>query len=179
MLRQPLLTVVLLVASSLAFAQHQFGAPPKYLGDCQTRVVKWQDWYNRNINEYNDRYDKLMQDFSTERLRNKDLQEDLASLREDSFFGGLGIGCGAFLVFIALRWVKQLKRLSPISPAKRQLTVMILAATWITVAGFVAQQQPQLTMHPVNMAFTVGVYSLPALLFGGIAVWWFGKAKQA
>ena len=163
-------------------AQKDFAPPPDNLKDCQAKVVEWQGWYNSNTVRYNEDYEKLMSDFATERLRNKDLQEELASSRESLVFGGIGLGSGLILAFLAwrgLRWLVRRPRLGSVSPAKKQLAAMVLAALWISISGFAAQQEPRLAIHPINMAFTVIVYSLPALLFGGIAFWWFGKAKQA
>lgn len=48
----------------------------------------------------------------------------------------------------------------------------------MTGAAVVAVNDSDLTKHPVNLLFTVLVYSIPALAFGGIGFWWFGRAVE-
>ena len=64
------------------------------------------------------------------------------------------------------------------SNRRNALAVLILGSVWITAAALIAVNDSDLSKHPVNMLFTVLVYSLPALLFGGVGFWWFGKENS-
>jgi len=87
-------------------------------------------------------------------------------------FGAIGFG-----LFMAWGILRAIKKWWPISNRRRQLITLLLMATWVTVAAAVAANDARLTYHPVNLTLSVFVYSLPALAFGGIGVWWFGRTK--
>lgn len=141
---------------------------------CRSDLAQWKDWYKTNQPIIN----ATISNLHTVQDDNARLRERLQSIEETWLMGGAGLGAGVFLMFIFATAAKRVWTSVPaVAPVKKQLLVLILAASWITIAAFLAEQQPRLVNHPVNMAFTVAMYSLPALLFGGIAVWWFGKAK--
>jgi len=87
----------------------------------------------------------------------------------------VALGAGIFVAFMLL---KALVRAWPSSPAKKQLVVLSLGALWVSSAAVIGASDPRLSIHPVNLAFTVGVYSLPAVLFAGVAFWWFEQQKR-
>lgn len=63
---------------------------------------------------------------------------------------------------------------------KKRFVVLLLAAGWIMIAGFVSYSdfvpyEEHATGHTVFQFF---VYSLPAILFGGVLFWWFGKEAK-
>jgi hypothetical protein len=69
------------------------------------------------------------------------------------------------------------KHVRPLTREKKQLLVLTVGAGWVTVAG-IGVSDSNLSNHPVNLFLTVVVYSLPALTFGGIGFWWFGKTEK-
>ncbi|MGH9564683.1 MAG: hypothetical protein ACRD4F_07300, partial [Candidatus Angelobacter sp.] len=61
---------------------------------------------------------------------------------------------------------------------RKQLAIMTLAALWIIIAGALLLSDNDLNKHPVNLLVSLFICSLPAVLFGGIALWWL-KQKPA
>jgi hypothetical protein len=147
------------------------------LSACQAKVKEWDDWAAVNVPRAKSYYDaNLVLEADNERLlgTNQSLTEDLAKNRPVVFFEFCGIGAGSVVALVTL-WI--LWRKWRLSPTGKQLGVLMLGAAWMTVAVFVALNESTLAAHPINLAVTVVVYSLPAILFAGIAFWWFEKAK--
>jgi hypothetical protein len=106
-----------------------------------------------------------------EQLRRQATKTDMVRV----FIVIAALGFGVFMAWAAL---KAICRWWPISKQRRQLITLLLMATWVTVAAFVAAAgDAKPSFHPVNLVLTVFVYSLPALAFGWIGVWWFGRTK--
>jgi|HubBroStandDraft_3_1064219.scaffolds.fasta_scaffold83979_2 hypothetical protein len=106
---------------------------------------------------------------------NRELQSEVTENRVELFFWLVAAGVGLVAVSMTVRFLWRKWRLSP---AGKQLAVLVLGALWMTAAVFVALDNPSLSVHPINLAVTVVVYSLPAILFAGIAFWWFEKAPK-
>jgi len=53
--------------------------------------------------------------------------------------------------------------------------VLVMGAAWVSVVALIAASDSRFSYHPVSSALRVGVWSLPALVFGAVAFWWFGK----
>jgi len=137
---------------------------PSKPDECQAKLDEWQKWGDKN--------GPIMARISE---RNQYLESRAAINRESVMETSLAFGAGIFGAFLL---VKATKRLWPFSTERKQLIVLVLGATWITVAAYVAVTNDLFAAHPINLAFAIGVYSLPAILFGGIAFWWLGKAKR-
>ena len=88
---------------------------------------------------------------------------------------GVGIGIGIAAAFYLARALRRMWRMSQ---RGKQLAFVAGGAFWMTGAAVVAVNDSDLSRHPVNMLFTVLVYSIPAFAFGGIGFWWFGKGKE-
>jgi hypothetical protein len=58
---------------------------------------------------------------------------------------------------------------------RRSLWVLMVMAGWITIVCFVAQRTTRHLFYFVELALT---YSLPALLFGGVILWWLWAGKH-
>jgi hypothetical protein len=185
------LALVGLVLVSGGLAQTQITSPPirseedldKFLAggtlqecqvhfhECSHDLSEWVKWGNENYPIGQQLYAqnvKLTAD-------NKKLRAGLNSNYMWVFLGFCGFGAGLGVVLLSIRFLRRKWRASPMG---KQLTVLVLGAVWITVVALVSLNIPRLSVHPVNLAFTVGVYSIPAILFSGIAFWWFAKAKQ-
>ncbi|HUU15124.1 MAG TPA: hypothetical protein VM182_15655 [Terriglobia bacterium] len=65
---------------------------------------------------------------------------------------------------------------------RRQLYVLLGMAAWLTVAAWFAHRVPvyggYISMDFGKFMVRMVTYSMPALLFGGILLWWFGKPKR-
>jgi hypothetical protein len=144
------------------------------LNECLSTLRQWENWSKVNLpicQKWNADNDELI-------ARNQVLADDLANQNREIgtriFTGCVGLGFGMFLAF---RAIKAIRRWWPSSKQRRQLITLLLMATWVTIAAVVALSDSRLSYHPVNLAFSVLVYSLPALAFGGVGVWWFGRTK--
>ncbi len=144
------------------------------LKECQDSLRQWQDWSKVNVpicKQYESDNTALV-------AKNQELEEGIIDknreFRLQIFSGFSGIGFGVFLAFMAVRAIR---RWWPISKQRRQLITLLLIATWVTVVALVMANNPSAVHHPINLAVMVFVYSLPALAFGGVGVWWFGRTK--
>ena len=72
-------------------------------------------------------------------------------------------------------------------PSKRkQLFVLLIVASWITLhlwiawkdVGYRAYQLPIEDAVELDIAMTFLVFCVPAVLFGGILVWWVGRPER-
>jgi hypothetical protein len=131
---------------------------------CESRVFQWQEWYGQNMPVI----ERLQTDLAV-------LRDSKRELRIDIFLGSLAIGSGCAFAWVIMR---AFRRWWPVSKQRRQLITLLLVATWVTVTVGVTTGSPALAHHPVNLAISVLIYSLPALLFGGVGVWWFGRTSE-
>ena len=171
-----LLLLAVMLLTCCAWSQE---AKFKTLGECQAREHEWERWAADNVSKCK----AAMQDANRLEAENDKLRADNEELRSSEHSridvnlatAAVGIGVGVFGAFWLLRG---LKRAWSVSGKGKQLLFMVCGAVWITGVALIAVNDSDLSRHPVNMLFTVLVYSLPALLFSGIGFWWFGKAKQ-
>jgi hypothetical protein len=144
------------------------GTVSNELATCQAKLDEWKKWGDETVPKCR-----------ASEARNIRLQEQLDSdegilWRIGIAFVAFGAGfCGAYVI------VKSIKRVWPLSPARKQLIVLLAMAAWMSIAALLSAADRHLLNHPVDLAFSVLVYSIPALAFGGIGFWWFGKGKQA
>lgn len=148
---------------------------------CQKHLDEWQKWGDQNVS----RCEKAIADYSRIESDNADLRGQNDHLEEIAggnapkirqvFAAFWGIGVGVAMVILLIKGLKRLGRLGSIN---KQLLTLIAGAMWVSVTALIQASDYTLSRHPVNMLFTVLVYSLPAFLFAGIGFWWFGKTKQ-
>lgn len=175
MVRRVLLFVFVLWVCALASADPKW----KSISECD---AGWKEWADRAM----PKYQTLSQDYDTLWRENRHLKQENGELQSKAEFmsvigtivsvavAAMGIGVGAFGAFVLGRLVK---RSRPLSPTARQLIVLVVGGIWVSAAALIGVKDDTLSTHPVNLLFTVLVYSIPALAFGGIGFWWFGKAK--
>ncbi len=88
--------------------------------------------------------------------------------------------CGLFLVAcICLGvWFKAREFFARVEPEtivrRKRLWVLIGMAGWVTIVCFFAQSATRNLFYFFELAIT---YSLPALLFGGVILWWLRDSK--
>lgn len=88
--------------------------------------------------------------------------------------------CGLFLVacICLVAWVVAREFFSRVEPESvvrhKRLWVLIGVAGWVTIACFIAQSATRNFFYFPELAIT---YSLPALLFGGVILWWLQDSK--
>lgn len=133
------------------------------LDDCQASVQQWKDWAAINVPRCEQWEAKAAA-----------LQDSSRENRIEMFLVFAAVGVGLFMAWGA---VKAIRHWWPVSNQRRQLILLLAIAAWVTVAAVIAANDSRLTIHPVNLVLSVFVYSLPALAFGGIGVWWFGRTK--
>jgi hypothetical protein len=150
--------VVLLLACVTCVAQSDC---KQSLARCSDRVQEWQDTW--------DSYKPFCEQLKTE---NATLKRDANSAPEQIFVAFAAVGFGAFLAYLVSRGVW---RVWPLSFEHKQLAVLVLAAGWVSIAALIAASDSRFSYHPMSSALKVGVWSIPALVFGAVAFWWFGK----
>jgi|ERR1035438_7848437 hypothetical protein len=157
----------------------------KTLAECEAKEQEWEQWSASNVPKCKAAMkdaDRLEGENATLRFSNEALEH--TRIRGDIGTAGVGIGIGVFGAFWLVRGLRRLwqrKRLGPkplLTPTQKQLIALILGAIWVSVAAMIGANDDALSKHPVNLLFTVLVYSLPALSFGWIGFWWFGKEKE-
>lgn len=180
MIRHALLVVLFFVGlSSFALAQES-QQHFKSISDCDKTWNAWADTAMPHYQTLSHDYEALKADYGRLEEQNETLRSSAQNAWEtrtevNLVLAAIGIGTGVVCAF----WLaRALKRLWPVSNKGKQLVFLACGAAWITVVAVIAVNDSDLSRHLVNMLFTVLVYSLPALLFGGIGFWWFGKAKQ-
>jgi len=136
--------------------------------ECEQNLSDLQEWAGRNY--------PIGQRLAAEneQLRARAVSEGKAEVRLRIFIGFGGVGFG---LFFAWATVKAIRRWWPSSKQRRQLITLLLMAAWVTVVAAVGIGDSALAHHPINLAVSVFVYSIPALAFGGVGVWWFGRTK--
>lgn len=176
MIRRALLLTGLLLCCISTWADPKW----KSVAECD---AGWNAWADKAMPKYR----TLSQDYETLNRRDQQLQEENQNLQSSVrqawdtwkaivvFLLASGIGVGVGLVFMLVRF---LKRARPWSAALRQLLILVAGAIWMSLASLIAINDDVLSKHPVNMLFTVLVYSIPALAFGGIGFWWFGRQSD-
>jgi hypothetical protein len=163
----------------------------KSLAECQGKIDEYTAWYEANVAKH----ESLLADYKKLKAENASLTEENEKYEREIPLGGfgpydkykplmntgaafVGFGIGGSIVFLIGKALWALKRLWPSSASSCQLVVLLATAVWISVAAWIGVNDSMLSRHPVNMLFTVLVYSIPALAFGGIGFWWFGKSKE-
>lgn len=140
------------------------------LKDCQRKLQAWESWAAVNV----PKNAALLAENDKLRDENRSLNDRQPSFLQLVAVGaGVGLGLG-FIVLSVLSW-KKLARSTP----KKQLAIMIVSSSWIVVVGAFLMSDSDLSRHPVNLLAALFVCSLPAILFGAIALWWFKKASPA
>jgi hypothetical protein len=148
----------------------------KDLSDCDAKVQQWESWAN-TIGPNNDHVRQDNDELTAENSRlNKKLEAQSWVVMQWLFWIAAGLGAGALAMYAI---VKSIKWSWPQSAPGKQLFVLISGATWITAAALLALLNDRLSDHPINMLATVCVYSLPAVLFGGVCFWWIGKNQPS
>jgi hypothetical protein len=147
------------------------------------KVDEWQQWYNGNIAVFGDLRGsniRLEQENSESNSENSKLRNKLRLAEPvEVFIGLLGLGAGIGTIFPLGKWLLRASRsLLTLSPEKKKLLLLIGGAAWISVVVLIVSQQQILYLHPVNLLAAVVVYSIPAILFDGIALWWLGSTKR-
>jgi hypothetical protein len=177
--------LVLLLTSLSILAQNQSQqsvTPPKMsevectlnkirLDECQKDLKQWQDWSTAN--------DEGLRAYQRESGYYIGLAEHTTRetvIQYSSF--GFGIGAGIvvlWMVIVSAKRFFQKRPWRPFTPDKKQLIAVLLASIWISTAGFIVAQDYELLRHPINLLAATFVLSLPAILFGGVSFWWYGR----
>ena len=108
------------------------------------------------------KYNEITANYETLEKRNTELED------ERPYFLAAAFGVGLFIVFAI---GKGIRRAWPLGSERRRLVLMLLVASWISLAFFGAHANGD-----SDWSSDAFVYSLPALLFGGVLFWWFGKS---
>ena len=151
-----LFLLLLSVPASSQEPQHGMTCQQQLAAD-EAKIKEWEDWSDRNIPKCK----AAMDDADRLEKRNKELED------ERPYYLAAVFGAALAVVFAI---GKGIKRAWPLGLEKRRLVILLLIAGWISVAYFVAFTQGGRRWDGAGF-----VMSLPALLFGGIMLWWFGK----
>lgn len=55
---------------------------------------------------------------------------------------------------------------------KKQLAVLLLVSSWCSICCIYPVFKPKLINHPINAVVTALLLAMPALIFGGVSMWW-------
>jgi hypothetical protein len=160
------------------------------LSECYAKVQEWEVWADKNLQNVpspplgpGQRASILEPIPERFALNIRRIGEEESKLLWLWFFRAMGLGAGLIAALTISKAIKRtwplIRRTSPTSRTKQQLFVLIVGATWISVATLLEILNNDLSDHPINLIATVGVYSLPAILFGGICFWWIGKCQPS
>ncbi len=195
-----IVTLVLLLASSCpVLSQTQPNTPPKppsdktppagaftpdefdrtltkyRLQNCEADLKKWNDWHTSNKDAL-DEYEKNSRS-CIEVVQSKKTEERIqTTIGYFSFAAGIVVSL--FLIWRIAAAGKRFFQRRPFTPERKQLVTLLIASLWASAAAAICINNDALIKHPVNLLATVFVLSLPALLFGAVSFWWFGKAKR-
>jgi hypothetical protein len=166
--------------------------PKATLSECYAKVQEWEEWADRNLQNVpppplrpGQQASSIIEPTPEQFAHNvRRIREEESKSQWLWFFRAMGLGAGLIVALTISKVIKRawplIQRASPSSPAKKQLFVLIVGATWISVATLVAVMlNNDLSDHPINLLSTIGVYSLPAILFGGVCFWWIGKNQPS
>jgi hypothetical protein len=156
---------------------------PKTLSICQMKVDEWQQWYDGNVAVLGDLKTsniQLKQENDELNYQNSRLRTELKRAEPIALFSGLlGFGAGISIIFRFGKWIRRAPRpWLALSLEKRKLLLLIGGAAWISVVVMICSQKQILYLHPINLLVAVVVYSIPAVLFDGIAFWWLRNPKK-
>ena len=161
------------------------------LSECYAKVQELEEWAGRNLPNAPLRpLGPGQQVSSGPEPTPEQFAHNIRRIREEEsksqwlwFFRAMGLGAGLIAALTVSKAIRRtwplIRRTSPTSPTKQQLFVLIVGATWISVATLLAILNSDLSNHPINLIATVSLYSLPAILFGGICFWWIGKCQPS
>lgn len=106
------------------------------------------------------------------------LQSQITQRRENNNLVGVfvaffatGLGIGA-ITMLAL-FLKRLK----LPGIRKQLITVIVCSCWIIAVGWLLASDGALSRHPINLIVLLLIYSLPAVLFGSIVLWWLARTN--
>jgi cell division protein FtsB len=175
MLRVARLVVLgLLICFCQAWPQTAPESKVSDLADCKATLSSFQAWYDKE----KPKNDALLAENTKLKEGNEELEDEARDNQNGrAFIFGLGVGIVIVAGFSAYYGTKRLRKVFPLTKTRKQLAILLLAATWITVAAVVGMADATLIHHPINLLSAVFVYSLPALAFGGVGAWWFGRTK--
>jgi hypothetical protein len=144
------------------------------LHQCRDKVKQWEDWAAENMPIH----EALVRDFDALQAENRILKEELGTQGNVKFIAilllGTGIGFGIGLLWIAIR---ALRRMRPFSKERKQFLTLLVSAAWISFAAVMAMNN--IGTHPLTQVVAAFLFSLPAVTFGSILFWWFGKKTSA
>jgi len=142
--------------------------------DCQQRIKQWESWYAENgpVQAH------LQADYNQLTEQNLLLESRLEALRSErnqTMITYMSLGAGFFAALVIWRLLTALR---PFTPVTKQLVVFLMGAGWVSLAALLSGANAQLRIHPANWALAVALYSLPAILFCAIGLWWFAKERS-
>lgn len=156
---------------------------PKTLSACQAKISEWQRWYENNIAVF----ENLKTGNDQLRQENSELDADNSRLRNQLrisepvgvFVALLGVGAGIAVIFILGKLLRRIQWPAlKLSREKKKLLLLIGGAVWVSVVVVICSQEQILYLHPINLLVAVVVYSIPVVLFDGIAFWWLRDPKK-
>jgi hypothetical protein len=93
------------------------------------------------------------------------------------YLSGLA-GLGFVVVRYRRKFISYSKSLVPRSTRAKQLAVLFPVASWCSACCLYQVLDPMLMRHPINAAVTALLFSVPALIFGAISLWWLSQGRN-
>jgi uncharacterized RDD family membrane protein YckC len=170
------------------------------LATCQSKLKTWEDWATQHVTSRETNtgskefrsFEEVDQFLAQERQKEQEVALDeellaenqtlreknqrLQNLRDVIWPGSLllvGAGVGLYMLHLG---VKKLRKMRPLSQARKQLFVLLGAAIWVTF-GIVGNAD-RIEYHPTGALIGVFLWSLPVVFLAGILLWWFSQASQ-
>jgi TPR repeat protein len=110
------------------------------------------------------------------------MEENQRKQRDCILTAVIGTGFAACVTFVVMRHRRKVlgysKKAIPRTKRAKQLTVLLVVASWCSACCLYQALDPLLMRHPINAAVTALLFSIPVLICGSVSLWWISAPKE-
>lgn len=89
------------------------------------------------------------------------------------------VGAVVALVRFGKTLLRYIQKTLPRTSGAKQLTVLLAVGAWCTACCLFQALNPTVMRHPINAAVTALLFSVPALIFGAVCLWWLSRPPDS